>query len=167
MYRIAKLAELLNVTTVEIHEKLIVYRAELADYMQKENGIIQISDPGLLILKHVFEEEQLTRSKLPAEGTKDASPSEEISGSLSEIDRRELELLNLKDRLNQNRSELHRLNMESRKLDEAIMHYMNILKEDLDKRIRQEDQLEGSLRLQKQTESPASQIAFFSGSARK
>jgi len=168
VYRIAKLAELLNVATVQIHEKLIMHKAELSPYCHKENGITVISDPGLLILNHVFEEERLALSQLsyniePAE----TDGNEDSEGALSEIDRRELELLNLKDRLNHNRSELHRLNLDSRKLDEAILHYMNILKEDFDKRIRQEDQLEGSIRLQKQTESASSQIGFFSSSSRK
>jgi len=168
VYRIGKLAELLNVSTVQIHEKLIAYRGELSPYSHKENGITLISDPGLLILKHVFEEEQQAKTQLIFDAAESGTNSpEEVPGALSEIDRRELELLNLKDRLNQSRSELHRLNMESRKLDEALMHYMNILKEDLDKRIRQEDQLEGSIRLQKRTESATSQIGFFSGSNRK
>lgn len=168
MYRIAKLAELLNVTTVQIHEKLILHKTELAPHSHKESGVTVLSDSGLLILKHVFEEEQLLAAKQAAyEETALKSTPEDIPGALSEIDRRELELLNLKDRVNQSRSELHRLNMESRKLDEAILHYMGILKEDFDRRIRQEDQLEGALRLHKQTESAASQIGFFSGSGRK
>lgn len=168
MYRIARLAELLNVSTVQIHEKLILFKTELSPYSHKENGVTVISDPGLLILKHVFEEELLAMTKLNYdEKLAETDNCESMQGSLSEIDRRELELLNLKDRLNQNRSELHRLNMESRKLDEAISHYMTILKEDFDKRIHQEDQLEGTIRLQRQTESASSQIGFFSGSGRK
>lgn len=167
MYRIAKLAELLNVTTVQIHEKLILYKAELAPYMHKESGITQMSDSGLLILKHVFEEEQLAITRLPYEDAEKSEASEDSNGSLSEIDRRELELLNLKDRLNQNRSELHRLNMESRKLDEAITHYMSMLKEDFDKRIRQEDQLEGFMRLQKQSQGSVNPMNHAPGSSRK
>ncbi len=168
MHRIARLAELLNVSTVQIHEKLIIHKLELAPFTHKENGVTVISDSGLLILKHVFEEEQLAMAKLPyTVEAIDEDSSEDFCGSLSEIDRRELELLNLKDRLNQSRSELHRLNMESRKLDDAILHYMQILKEDLDRRIRQEDELEGTMRLQKQNESPPSQIGFFPGAGRK
>lgn len=167
MYRIAKLAELLNVSTVQIHEKLILYKAELAPYTHKESGVTHISDSGLLILKHVFEEEQLATTQLPYEEADKSDSPEDSSGSLSEIDRRELELLNLKDRLNQNRSELHRLNMESRKLDEAITHYMSMLKEDFDKRIRQEDQLEGFMRLQKQSQGSVNPMNHAPGSSRK
>ncbi len=168
MYRIAKLAELLGVRTVQIHEKLILHRGELAPFSYKEKGVTMISDPGLLILKHAFEAERLEAEKL----TYSAVPGEpdsraDDSGSLSELDRRELELLNLKDRLNQSRNELYRLNMESKRLDEAISHYMCILKDDFDKRIREEDQLEGMLRLKKQTESAASQIGFFSGNGKR
>lgn len=170
MYRIAKLAEILNVATVQIHEKLILYKEELSEHTYKEKGVTHISDQGLLILKHAFEEERIAASRLTytaRERDSDADSKREQEGSLSEMDRRELELLNLKDRINQSRSELHRLNLESRKLDEAIAHYMGILKEDMDKRIREEDQLEGRLRLRKQTESAGSQIEFFSGSGRK
>lgn len=168
MYRIARLAELLNVTTVQIHEKLILFRSELSPHSHKENGITEINDSGLLILKHIFEAERLNAAALIYDTDSDETISSgNVSGSLSETDRRELELLNLKDRVNQNRSELHRLNMESRKLDDAISHYMNILKEDFDKRMIQEDQLEGIIRLQKQNEAESSQIGFFSGSNRK
>ncbi len=170
MYRIAKLAEILNVATVRIHEKLILYKTELSEHTHKEKGVTYISDQGLLILKHAFEEERLAAAKLTyTTGERDeaADLKREQEGSLSEMDRRELELLNLKDRINQSRSELHRLNLESRKLDEAITHYMGILKEDMDKRIREEDQLEGTLRLRKQAESVGSQIEFFSGNDRK
>lgn len=168
MYRIAKLAEMLNVATVQIHEKLILYKSELSSHICKENGVTFISDQGLLILKHAFEAEKLESEKLTY--TTEAGKAEhrgEPEGALSEMDRRELELLSLKDRLNQSRSELHRLNIESKKLDEAIFHYMSTLKEDMDKRIREEDQLEGMLRLRKQTESAGSQIGFFSGNSRK
>lgn len=168
MYRIAKLAELLNVSTVQIHEKLIAFREELAPFCHKEKGITLVSDPGLLQLKHIFEKESLEKAQNePPSSAPEESVEEEATGALSEIDRRELELLNLKDRLNQSRSELHRLNLESRKLDEALLHYMNILKEDLDKRIRQEDQLEGLIRLQKRSESSTSQIEFFADPSRK
>lgn len=168
MYRIAKLAEILNVTTVQIHEKLILYKSELSPYTHKEQGITVLSDQGLLILKRAFEEERIASAKLTFTAlADDYEQQQEAEGSLSEVDRRELELLSLKDRINQNRSELHRLNLESRKLDEAISHYMNILKEDMDKRIREEDQLEGILRLRKKTESAAAQIEFFSGNGRK
>lgn len=167
MYRIARLAELLNVTTVQIHEKLILFRSELAPHSHKENGITEIDDSGLLILKHIFDAERLNADALIYDTDSDETISSDSSGSLSDTDRRELELLNLKDRLNQNRSELHRLNMESRKLDDAISHYMNILKEDFDKRMIQEDKLEGIIRLQKQNEAGSSQIGFFSGSNRK
>lgn len=168
MYRIAKLAEILNVTTVKIHEKLILYKSELSSHTCKENGVTLISDQGLLILKHAFEEEKIEASKLTYSAqTGEFEQRRESEGTLSEMDRRELELLSLKDRLNQSRSELHRLNIESKKLDEAIFHYMSTLKEDMDKRIREEDQLEGTLRLRKQTEAAGSQIGFFSGNNRK
>jgi hypothetical protein len=76
-------------------------------------------------------------------------------------------MLNLKDRINQHRSELHRLNIESRRLDDAIFHYMDQLKEDFDLRIRQEDQVEGMIRQHQQRGPISSQIGFFSGYEKK
>lgn len=162
MYRIARLAELLNVSTVRIHEQLILHKDDLAPHCTKVNGVTHVTDQGLLLLKHVLEEERLAAERLSFEAA-EPGPEEPAEGGLSLTDRRELELLNLRDRINQSRSELHRLNLESRKLDDAIQHYMTLLKEDFNRRIRQEDQLEGALRLKVTRETGVSQIGFFSG----
>lgn len=162
MYRIARLAELLDVTTVQIHEKLILHKSEIAPHCHKQNGVTEVSEQGLLLLKHIFEEERQAEAHLVFEDLPLTLETED-PGSLSDMDKRELELLNLRDRINQSRGELHRLNLESRKLDEAIQHYMKLLKEDFNRRIRQEDQLEGALRLQGEEGSQNSQIGFFSG----
>lgn len=162
MYRIARLAELLNVTTVQIHEKLILHKEELASCMEKENGITLVTDGGLLILKHIFEQERIEASSIIFD-VEIPERLEEKSGSLSPMDKRELELLNLRDRISSTRSELHRLNIEGRKLDEAIAHYMSLLKEEISRRIREEDQLEGILRLQSEGNLSAGQMSLFSG----
>lgn len=155
MYRISKLAELLGVSTVQIHEKLISGKEALSPYIDKQSGVTLLSEQGLLVLKRLFDAEN--REPI-AETLRDSQPECPTPGQgapVSEMtlwDQRELELLDIKDRLNQGRGELHRLNLEGRKLDDAISHYLNILQDDFDKRIRQEDQIEGAMRFQSNSE---------------
>lgn len=167
MYRIARLAELLDVSTVKIHEKLILLKSELAPHIHKEHGVTVLTESGLLVLKRAFDADRHATEILMQDEAISADQAQGEDGALSEIDRRELEMLNLKDKINQHRSELHRLNIESRRLDDAIVHYMDQLKEDLDLRIRQEDQVEGMIRHHQQRDAASSQIPFFSSLERK
>lgn len=129
MYRIAKIAELLEVTTVQIHEKLVLFRRDMSDSIIKKSGLTYVDEKGLLFLKSVFENEKHEEedTKVKEEPIVEENAEEEVF--LDEDEQREIDLLELKDQLNRAKSDLYKMEVESRKLDTAIEHYLNVLAE--------------------------------------
>jgi len=145
MYRISQAAEILKVSTAEIHQHIISMGYELEPFIHRDRGIVMISEDGLGLIKTVLQNEdrlQSERSFVPLLGDEQVKRSK----SSGERVRSSGDIVRIGDLINQRKNELHRLTIEGRRLDEALTHYLRVLKDDIDDRIRSEDEIEVLIR---------------------
>ena len=150
MYKIRQVAEILDVPTVQIHEKLISLSKELRQCLYKTNSITYIDESGLVIIKKAFDLEHVENAKIKEAVEKKANsiieeqPSfEKENGSTSvavEKNRHyDLRILELKDAITKVRSEIKLLDERIEKIDGVNDGYINVLesivlnKDDLEK----------------------------------
>lgn len=149
MYKISQVAEILNVPTIHIHEKLIFLKKDLKECIHKKSGITYIDDKGMVILKKAFESEISEKSHVFDDVKKlelleiDSNNNDELTNKLSNLENTyDLKVLELKEKIGQSKSEISKLDFEIKRLDDAFNHYQAILKDDLEWRISEEDKLE-------------------------
>lgn len=148
MYKISQVAEILNVPTVKIHEKLISLRKDLKECIHKKNSITYIDDKGLIIIKKAFESEVTDKvSVVDRTSEKKADEllesQEDATNELTEIESSyDLKVIELKEKIGQSKSQLSKLDIELKRMDDAIVHYQEILKDDMNWRIAAEKKLE-------------------------
>jgi hypothetical protein len=143
MYRISQAAELLRVSTAEIHQHIISMGHELEPFIHRNRGIVMISEEGLGLIKAMLQnEDRMGPNRLDNSVTTEG----QTRINESETIRSAGDIVRLGDLINQRKNELHRLTLESRRLDEALTHYLKVLKDDVDDRIRSEDEIEVLIR---------------------
>lgn len=149
MYKISQVAEILNVPTIHIHEKLIFLKKDLKECIHKKSGITYIDDKGMVVLKKAFESEISEKShvfdddKVINVDEVDSNKKDIQTNKLSKIENTyDLKVLELKEKIGQSKSEISKLDFEIKRLDEAFYHYQSILKDDIEWRITEEDKIE-------------------------
>lgn len=148
MYKIRQVAEILNVPTVRIHEKLILLRQDLKECIHKKNSITYIDDKGLVIIKKAFESEMhehLLDQEPSVDLVHESEEYEDVTGSskLTDIESSyDMKVIELKEKIGHSKSAINKLDIELKRIDEAIIHYQQLLKDDIDWRIAAEEKLE-------------------------
>ena len=119
MYKISQVAEILNVPTIHIHEKLIFLKKDLKECIHKKSGITHIDDKGMVILKKAFESEISEKSHVFDEVKKvdileiDSNDNEQLTNKLSNLENTyDLKVLELKEKIGQSKSEISKLDFE-------------------------------------------------------
>ncbi len=155
MYKIRRVAEMLEVSTIQVHEKLIDLKDSLGAHVHKKSGVTYIDDKGLLLIKRAFD---LIHAEEPAKDTEvdiieesvevEVSESNEVSDEveitpvmLTEEEQSEKRVLDLKDDIGKYKTKLNKLDIELRKKDDAIKHYQEQLLKEMKQRTIAEDRL--------------------------
>jgi len=146
MYKIRQVAEILNVPTVQIHEKLIFLKNDLKGCIHKKNSITFIDEKGLVMIKKAFESEMIVKVSEPESDeleTQSVSMTDDESHKLTEIENTyDLKVIELREKIGHSKSQLNKLDIEIMRLNDAILHYHETLKEDIDIRLLKEEKWE-------------------------
>jgi hypothetical protein len=143
MYKVSEVAEMLSVEKVKIFEALILHDETLAPYITKERHLTYISEVGVRKL------EQLLFNQSDED---EVECIEEIETDYNEmvkedhldvfIKKNENKKLQLRNEIIDLKRHLSLLDKEIRIKDDAVMHYQEILKDDLSWIKKLEGQLE-------------------------
>ena len=124
MYKIKQVAEMLNIETVVIHEKLILFRELLEPHVIRKNGVIYIKHDGVQFIAQSIE----------------TDPNEEDANQLLSDDQVEtfdehksLDMQHLKERMNTLKREINKTDLSLKRQEDAISHYQQMINEDLER----------------------------------
>lgn len=127
MYKVKQVAEMLNIETVVIHEKLILYRDLLEAHVVRKNGVIYIKHDGVQLIAKSIEADQ------PEEKEPDL-PADSSEGALETIEAHNaLDMQHLKERMNTLKREINKTDLALKRQEEAISHYQQVIIEDLER----------------------------------
>lgn len=146
MYKIRQVAEILNVSTVQVHEKLIFLKEDLKPYIHKLNSITHIDDKGLVLIKRAFESDDIKKSHSNNNSVDhlitDVDPLSITESELTPIENSyDMKVIELKEKIGHTKSIINKVDLEIKRIDDAINHYHTILEEDFEWRIAQERKL--------------------------
>ncbi len=135
MYKISEVANMLNVEKVVIFEKLISKSKEIEPYITKEKGVTYFTDFGVEVMNAL-----IYGGPMPIESSDshdDDNPEKEIileDEFISDDDIKSIndERVRIKKEIMFCRNKLIELDGQHKQLDEALRHYQNMVKEDLD-----------------------------------
>lgn len=186
MFKISEVAGKLNVETYVIFEKLLTHADLFKDHTQKVHSINYIDDIGIEIIKALIEGK--SRSEILSgindrESSKEPDDKKEIEVQdepIASNDSQDMEdedwlteedlLLiaaekqKLRDEISQLRRQLIQYDSELKRLDDAILNYQVLMREDIDYLFETETKLEQKLFhkavTDKSEESPANRFSF-------
>ena len=186
LFKISEVAGKLNVETYVIFEKLLTHADLFKDHTQKVHSINYIDDIGIEIIKALIEGK--SRSEILSgindrESSKEPDDKKEIEVQdepIASNDSQDMEdedwlteedlLLiaaekqKLRDEISQLRRQLIQYDSELKRLDDAILNYQVLMREDIDYLFETETKLEQKLFhkavTDKSEESPANRFSF-------
>jgi len=139
MYKIGEVANLLNVEKVVIFEKLISKSKDIEAHIVKEKGITYFTDFGVEVMNALIyglpipeetKKELILESTVATEDLKDELDEDYISSE--DIKRINEERARIKKEIMVCRNNLIAIDGQHVQLDEALKHYQEMIKEDLD-----------------------------------
>lgn len=135
MYKIGEVANMLNVEKVVIFEKLISKSKEIEPYITKEKGITYFTEFGVtvmdaLIYGRPIPSEPNEEDDLEIEESSEVNDEEFISDD--DIKNINDERARIKKEIMNCRNKLIDLDGQHKQLDDALRHYQNMIKEDID-----------------------------------
>jgi hypothetical protein len=135
MYKVKQIAEMLNVETVRIHEKLIELRDVLATHVSRQNSILYIDYDGYQILKRDIELEinqQVLLAKNDLVGTDANQEINEFSnGHKQEQPLTDVEIV--KGKMSIIKQEINKLDLQIHREMEALAHYHKQIRSDVNR----------------------------------
>lgn len=137
MYRIGEAAGMLNIDKTVIFEKMINNSKELSPHIVKKNSITFITQDGIEVLDALINDRKLPEKEeiISEEDRSDLLVFEEDEDEyISEEDLEDIraEKNRIKEEILKLRNKMLSLDTEIKRLDEAIVNYEEVIKEDLE-----------------------------------
>ncbi|MBN2899618.1 MAG: hypothetical protein JXO44_12660 [Clostridia bacterium] len=137
MYKIGEVASMLNVEKVVIFEKLISKAKDIEPHIRKEKGVTYFTEFGVQVMNALVYNlplpVEIQIESVEQETSSENGPdlSEELISD-EDIVRINEERLRIKNEIMSCRNKLIELDGQHKQLDEAMRHYQQQIKEDLD-----------------------------------